>query len=105
MKLLVYSVYDNKMREFYAPFYAHKDSDAVRDFYKILHAPDFVNTFDRAYELALYCVGEFDTCTGKFKTNIMRHVVEGSCSTYFEDINKQIFQKRLTAGLCRRAPL
>lgn len=74
MKLRAYSIYDNKVMSFNAPFYAATDGAAVRSFQDL--AQDLNTSVGRhPRDYSLFCVGEFDDTTGYLEAKTPREFI------------------------------
>jgi hypothetical protein len=78
MKMLAYSVYDNKSLSYGMPFFAPTDGSAVRSFAGL--ANDAQTTVGQhPSDFSLFCVGEYDDQNGSFVPAYpLRHVIDAT---------------------------
>lgn len=65
MILRAYTVFDNAIGEFRAPFFLHQDAEAIRAFKNMANDPTSL-IGSNPNDFRLYYAGEYDTSTGEY---------------------------------------
>lgn len=86
MKMLIFSVYDEKAQSYASPvFLAHKGL-AIREFSDVCRDKNS-SIYKHASDYKVYCLGEFDNVSGIIKSNV---VPEFICSAVeFLDLDEK----------------
>lgn len=89
MKLLGYTIFDNKALQYRVPFFTHTDGAAVRMLQDLVEDPQ--TTIGRhPMDYVLYCCGEYDDSNGQlWPLQPLRHVMDAAAlvkiqSDFFE---------------------